>query len=905
MQQRFKYFGILLGGLVLTLVLLMALAIVGLHTHTGARLLGLALSHKLPHTKIVSLGFSGRSIVLEAFALRDEQGIWLHGNGLTLTPDWFALLRGKVGIETLTLNELAWLRKPQHAASNNSTFRFPELPTFKLRDALPHTYAENVRVHAIHVAEPLLPIARTFHLEGAFNLDLRQREQSFAHLQIGPRDKPADLQLHLAANKSTLDIRNSMAVLLGELVGLPDNKKLDVHLEEKPNTEHIWSGQVTATAEGLLTHQTRIDIHTLAPLDVRISGENIVKNKQYLSIDYNINAIFDFKKNNIAVPQLNAQGSGLDLDASGNYDTAKGKVDLQATLKADKLTAPTGINCGDCIFNNLHFTLAAKGNAPYPTYALTGKWHSLSMEGISSRDMVLEAAAAYTDDSATDIPYNITADFQTQLTLSAPGATEERTELSGPLHITYRKNMLALKAGLTGRRDMHFEADFNWPLPLTTNLDALARAPLKGRLQGQLLMGPLVRLLGMAEHRGRGLVHLNAAIAGNVRTPQITGTIDLQRGYYENLIYGTQLHNITAHAIWNTDRLDVKALTLDDNRRGKVEGSGYITLRAANRASYAFQLKAAQMLLINNGSLTVNSSGDLTLKGNERAADLSGTVNIHRADIYLTRLNTSPSGFDKYEIVDRNAQTHSALSTTGDTFDLALDVKVLAQGNITARARGFQSDWGSNLHIRGSAVEPNLNGKLFLRRGRLELASLMVDLTRGDITFHGDPQNPSLDIQGDVRGKGTDATMLIGGTAEIPSFTLRTASDMPQEEIVAQLLFGKGTTELTPFQTLQIAQVLASLTGTAGGDINPLDDLRRKTGLDTLSVSYDEETGTSSVAAGKYISDKVYVGVEQGSTPGSSAVVTEINVNKRLSVETAVGGASQETKAGLKWRWDY
>lgn len=905
MQRHLKLFGILFGGLVLTFALLLALTIIGLHTHTGARLFGTVLSAQIPNTKIVGLGFSGRSLVLEAFALRDEQGIWLHGNGLTVTPDWLSLLGGSIGFNEIRLKELAWLRLPQTSAGQSEPFTLPELPTFKLRDALPHTFAKDVQVDAVHVADSLLPVAKTFHLQGDMNLNLHAPESSFTNLQIGQHGQPAGLQLHISAEKSTLDIRNNMALLLGQLVGLPQHKKLEVHLATTPDPAHVWSGKITATAEALLQHQTQVDIHTLSPLDIRISGENIGDNKDYLSANYTSNIIFDFNKNTVHLQHLNAQGSGLKLQAGGSYQTVGGQLDFKVDITADTLHEPAGVNCGDCVFNNLLFTMTAKGEAPYPNYVLQGAWDSLNMEGFSSRSMRLDAKATYSDDSNTDIPYAIEAQMNTQLTLSAPGATAEHTQLAGPLDITYRNNMLTLKADLDGHRDMHFDADFNWPLPLTTNLDTLASAPLKGRLQGQLLLGPLVRLLGMAEHRARGLVNLDATIAGNARNPKITGSLDLQRGFYENLVYGTQLNNITAQAVWDTNRLEVKQLSFNDGKKGTTSGNGYITLREADKLGYAFQLKAQQMLLVNTGGITVNSSGNLSLKGNEYAADLAGDVTIHRADIYLTRLPTGISGFDKYEIVDRHAPVEHTAAPTADDFDLSLDIAVKAAGNITARAQGFQSDWGADLKLAGSSIAPQLNGKLFLRRGRLELASLMVDLTRGNITFHGTPENPSLDIQGDVRGKGTDATLLVTGTAEMPAFTLRNTSDMPQEEIVSQLLFAQNTTELTPFQTIQIAQVLASLTGTAGDDMNPLDDLRRKTGLDTLSVSYDEETGTSSVAAGKYLSDKVYVGVEQGSTPGSSAVVTEINVNKRLSVETSVGGASQETKAGLKWRWDY
>ena len=58
---------------------------------------------------------------------------------------------------------------------------------------------------------------------------------------------------------------------------------------------------------------------------------------------------------------------------------------------------------------------------------------------------------------------------------------------------------------------------------------------------------------------------------------------------------------------------------------------------------------------------------------------------------------------------------------------------------------------------------------------------------------------------------------------------------MPQDEILAQLLFNTSTSKLSPFQLAEIAAALASMSG-ATASFDPLESLRSKFGLDRLSV---------------------------------------------------------------------
>jgi translocation and assembly module TamB len=146
----------------------------------------------------------------------------------------------------------------------------------------------------------------------------------------------------------------------------------------------------------------------------------------------------------------------------------------------------------------------------------------------------------------------------------------------------------------------------------------------------------------------------------------------------------------------------------------------------------------------------------------------------------------------------------------------------------------------------------------------------------------------------------------ITGTATKPAIALTSSPTLPQDEILAQLLFGKSSGALSPFEAVQLAQSMAELTGVGGGGPGVLDKLRKGLGLDRLDVEAGEGSATSapSLSAGRYVTRGVFVGAKQGATPGSSAATVEIEVTPNIKVETDVG-ADSSGKAGINLEWNY
>ena len=133
-----------------------------------------------------------------------------------------------------------------------------------------------------------------------------------------------------------------------------------------------------------------------------------------------------------------------------------------------------------------------------------------------------------------------------------------------------------------------------------------------------------------------------------------------------------------------------------------------------------------------------------------------------------------------------------------------------------------------------------------------------------------------------------------------PKFTLESTPALPQDEVLARVLFGRSAAELTGFEAAQLAAGLAQLAGGNAG-FDPVGLVRKATGLDR--VSFGAQDGIATVSAGKYIAEDVYVQVGAGGQGGVGAEV-EWEPAKEISIISSAQG-NGDTKIAVRWKKDY
>ena len=195
-----------------------------------------------------------------------------------------------------------------------------------------------------------------------------------------------------------------------------------------------------------------------------------------------------------------------------------------------------------------------------------------------------------------------------------------------------------------------------------------------------------------------------------------------------------------------------------------------------------------------------------------------------------------------------------AAAVRGSPFSATLALEVAAPRRVFVRGRGIDAELGGDLKLIGSTISPQVTGGFDLKRGTLSLLGKRLAFTRGRVQFKGD-STPELDMLAEISATDVTARIAIAGPASQPSFVFSSSPSLPDDEILAHVLFEKPAGNLSAFQAIQLANAVASLTG--GSDA--FERLRKSLGVDSLDISTNASGGPT-VGVTRAINDRISVG---------------------------------------------
>ncbi len=300
----------------------------------------------------------------------------------------------------------------------------------------------------------------------------------------------------------------------------------------------------------------------------------------------------------------------------------------------------------------------------------------------------------------------------------------------------------------------------------------------------------------------------------------------------------------------------------------------------------------------------VSISGALT-----QGPTISGAVTLDRTELRIPRVGLASRGFIPPDI--RHVGETSASRTTrnragifaGETHGrvrrpATLDLTIDAPNRIFIRGRGLDAELGGSLQLTGTTADVIPIGQFGLIRGRLDLLGNRFTLNEGFASLQGDLV-PFVRLVASTERNAVTAQIVLEGRADAPEIRFESLPQLPEEEVVSLLLFGRGFETLSLFQAAQLASSLATLSGRGEG---LMERLRRNVGLDDLDVRTDED-GETSIRLGRYLTENIYTDVEV-SPQGKSEV--SINIDLSPSV-TARGRVDNRGRAsvGVFFERDY
>ena len=426
------------------------------------------------------------------------------------------------------------------------------------------------------------------------------------------------------------------------------------------------------------------------------------------------------------------------------------------------------------------------------------------------------------------------------------------------------------------------------------------QTPLNGKINGDFALSALSPYLLPGDYELDGRTKLHTAISGFLFQPQIMLDLSLKEGFVYDRINNIRLENMNAAATLKDQQLTISSLTAQDQSgQGQLSVKGDIDLSDPAAPQINSTLNATNMQVIASDEADIRLNADINMKTEKENYLLSGTLEPERIQITLPMQfnETIPS----LNIEERKQTTQQ----TPDFMErLKMDLLFQADNQIFVRGWGLDAELGGELDVTGNLAAPLINGELKTIRGRYEELGKRFEIDHAILRFQGAiPPSPYLDVRTTTDVDDIAAHILITGRAIEPTLTFSSTPTRPEDEVLSLILFGKDPTEISPYQAIQLAQTLRRFSGKGSGGFDLMGAVRDVTGLDDIRVD-GIGTENTTVGAGKYISDDVYIELEQGTGEGSGAASVEIEVTPNVKVESKTSETG-DSDIGVFWEWDY
>ncbi|MET0366133.1 MAG: translocation/assembly module TamB domain-containing protein, partial [Sphingobium sp.] len=437
----------------------------------------------------------------------------------------------------------------------------------------------------------------------------------------------------------------------------------------------------------------------------------------------------------------------------------------------------------------------------------------------------------------------------------------------------------------------------------------LAAAPLSGGLRYNGPADTLFSLAALPDQSLKGPIGIAADFGGRLQTPQLTGLVRANNLTYENQSYGTRLTNMKVQGRFTNDRLEVEGLTAKAGN-GTIAAKGFVSLSSAQGFPIQLGIDMDRAQLASGQDLAAQVTGQLKIvNGPGQPPTVSGRISLPETRYKIVRQGGAQvatlTGVRRKPVPGRERITGNPEPISSLPATWRLDVDVAADNKIYVSGMGLESEWGADIHVGGTSGAPIITGGVDLVRGTLGFAGHSFELQTGRIRFNGGSMtDPDLQIVASGEVEDVTITITISGHAQDPQIAFTSTPSLPQDELMARILFGNSVGELSAIQAVQLASSLNALRGGKGG-LNPLGVLQSSTGIDRLRIlGDDKETGRgTSLAVGQYISNDVYVEIVTDAR-GYTATQLEVSLSKALSVLSATGSFGGSS-VNLRYRKDY
>ena len=416
-----------------------------------------------------------------------------------------------------------------------------------------------------------------------------------------------------------------------------------------------------------------------------------------------------------------------------------------------------------------------------------------------------------------------------------------------------------------------------------------------------------------------GPLSFDLRLNGKPSLEALSGRASLNGGRLAEPRFGLSVNDLNANADFSGGRINVDV-------QGRVEAGGTLSVTGpislSGERAMDLTVRLNDIVLRDPSLYETRASGQIHVGGSQKAGPLvTGRIDVQRMELRIpsTGLGGAKSIPDIKHLSERPPQRQTrakaglleypsqaskdagmaAPPATPPANPARFDLLISAPDKVFIRGRGVDAELGGEIRLTGNARQPIRIGQLELIRGRVDLLGKRFELTEGLIEMQGS-LIPFIRLVAEADADAITAYITIDGDARDPDITFSSSPEMPEEEVLSQLLFGRGLDSISPLQAAQLASAVATLAGKGGDGI--VGRLRASTGLDDLDLTTDDQ-GNVSVRAGKDLTENLYTDVQVGGD-GKTKLNLNLDMSKTLTARGSVDSEGEST-LGLFYERDY
>ncbi len=418
-----------------------------------------------------------------------------------------------------------------------------------------------------------------------------------------------------------------------------------------------------------------------------------------------------------------------------------------------------------------------------------------------------------------------------------------------------------------------------------------------------------------------GSMSANIAANGTLGAPKLSGNLNGDKLALTLFDQGVRLKDGIARITLDNNFVDLKEVVFKGGD-GTLRATGRIPLEPTGQDLTAL-ITATRLELLTDPSKQLTLSGQARMANVAQKLQVTGRFTVDRAlfslpekaaprlsdDVVIVRPGATP----KPTIVQAQAKAAAAAPTPPAAPASAKGMAGLLppQVNVTV-------DLGNDFRFKGSGADIFLAGAIDVRSGAgplpqafgtvrvvegvYEAFGAKLAIERGLITFQGPFDNPSINVLAMRRNQQVASGVLVTGNVRLPRVDLVSEPNLPEEEKLSWLVFGHGSNGGN-----STGQAQGAVQGAALGLLNKFGgaNIASKVGLDQLSIGSSEygKSGGQVVNLGKEISNRLYIGYEQGLAGASSVVKLTYELTQNWSFVVR-GGAVAGLEARYSRRFD-